>query len=171
MMVYYEQDKAQIIQSICKLPVSTHNHYNFSTVGDNKVKASKLKNKLSRIWGPNNHFCMFILLSCSLFYYCQQFRNYCDLCVETSNLHVDWIISTLFCSSFLHQYVFNKHESLLNWIKALTSQSNNVIIAIYRLFHHSKILYNNSYKSMNHVHLFNHSQRIDCLFYAYLLSE
>ena len=64
----------------------------------------------------------------------------------------------------LHQYAFNKHESLLIWIKALISRSNDAIIDIYLLFHHLKMLYNNSCKSRNHVHLFNHSRCIDHYF-------
>ena len=65
-----------------------------------KAKASKTQNKLSWIWGPNNHFYTFILLFCIWFYCRRQLRNCCDLCIETGNLHADWIISDLFCSSF-----------------------------------------------------------------------
>ena len=57
-----------------------------------EAKASKTQNKLSKIWGLNNHFCTFILSHCILFYCCQQLRNYCDLCGETGNLHAHWII-------------------------------------------------------------------------------
>ena len=38
MTIYYEQDKVEIIQSACNFPVSIHNHNNFSTASDNKVK-------------------------------------------------------------------------------------------------------------------------------------
>ena len=81
----------------------THIIFNLSTRTAWKsyeAKASKTQNKLNRIWGPNNHFYTFILLSFILFYCRQQLKNYYDLCIETGNLHTDWIISVLFCSSF-----------------------------------------------------------------------
>ena len=64
----------------------------------------------------------------------------------------------------LHQYAFNKHESLLLWTRASILWSNDAIIAIYYSFYHLEMPYNNSCKSINHVHLFNHSRRIDRYF-------
>ena len=43
MIVYYEQNKVEIIQLECKLPVSLHNHNNFSTTGCNNVKCKTIK--------------------------------------------------------------------------------------------------------------------------------
>ena len=65
-----------------------------------EAKVLKTQNKLNRIWESNNHFCTFILSCCILFYYRQYYRNWLWLCVETGNLHADWIIFALFCSSF-----------------------------------------------------------------------
>ena len=43
MIVYYEQNKIEIIQLACRLSVSSHNHNNFSTASTNKVKCRMIK--------------------------------------------------------------------------------------------------------------------------------